>query len=158
MCNLQKAFSLRTIKICQFEIIDGVKYVYCIKHAYKVLLREQVGFAAVLWPLRQCVSCSYWYEDTSNTKCSTNSKYFWKVIDLVQMNSDFESISRDWGLEVTVGIIRKYTHTTQKKCIYQTSDPHSKVTINCQCELINYPGQTTTVLTNDGLKTNCMTK
>ena len=40
--------SLRTIKICRFEIIDGVKYVYCIKHAYKFLLREQVGFAAVL--------------------------------------------------------------------------------------------------------------
>ena len=41
-------FSLRTIKICRFEIIDGVKYVYCIKHAYKFVLREQVGFAAVL--------------------------------------------------------------------------------------------------------------
>ena len=25
--NSQKAFSLRTIKICRFEIIDGVKYV-----------------------------------------------------------------------------------------------------------------------------------
>ena len=46
--NLQKEFSLRTIKICQFEIIDGVKYVYCTKNAYKLLLREQVGFAAVL--------------------------------------------------------------------------------------------------------------
>ena len=46
--DLQKAFSLSTIKICRFEIIDGVKYVYCIKHAYKFLLREQVGFAAVL--------------------------------------------------------------------------------------------------------------
>ena len=55
--NLQKAFSLRTIKICQFEIIDGVKYVSCTKHAYKFLLRDQVGFAAVLWRLRQCVSC-----------------------------------------------------------------------------------------------------
>ena len=55
MWNLQKAFSLRTIKVCRFEIIDGVKYVYCIKHAYKFLLREQVGFAAVLWRLRQCV-------------------------------------------------------------------------------------------------------
>ena len=33
--NLQNAFSLRTIKVCRFEIIDGVKYVYCIKHAYK---------------------------------------------------------------------------------------------------------------------------
>ena len=30
--NLQKAFSLRTIIVCQFEIIDGVKYVSCIKH------------------------------------------------------------------------------------------------------------------------------
>ena len=55
MWNLQKAFSLRTIKVCQFEIIDGVKYVYCIKLAYKFLLREQVGFAGVLWRLRQCV-------------------------------------------------------------------------------------------------------
>ena len=35
-------FSLRTIKICRFEI-DGVKYVYCIKHAYKFLMREQVA-------------------------------------------------------------------------------------------------------------------
>ena len=58
----QKAFPLRTIKICRFEIIDGVKYVkyvYCIKQAYKFLLREQLGLAAVLWRLRQCVSCMY---------------------------------------------------------------------------------------------------
>ena len=42
-------FFLRTIKICRFEIIDGVKYFYCIKHAYKFVPREQVlGFAAVL--------------------------------------------------------------------------------------------------------------
>ena len=54
-------FSLRTIKICRFEIIDGVEYVYCIKHAYKFLLREQVGFAAVLWRLRQGVSCDIFY-------------------------------------------------------------------------------------------------
>ena len=54
-------FSLRTIKMCRFEIIDGVKYVYCIKHAYKFLLREQVGFATVLWRLRQCVSCNLGY-------------------------------------------------------------------------------------------------
>ena len=57
--NLQKAFSLRTIKVCRFEIIDGVKCVYCIKHAFKFLLREQVGFAAVLRRLRHCVSCPY---------------------------------------------------------------------------------------------------
>ena len=46
--NLQKAFSLHTIKVCRFEIIDGVKNVYCIKHPYKFLLREQVELAAVL--------------------------------------------------------------------------------------------------------------
>ena len=34
--NLHNAFSLRTIEVCRFEIIDGVKYVYCIKNAYKV--------------------------------------------------------------------------------------------------------------------------
>ena len=28
--NIQKAFSLRKIKVCRFEIIDGVKYVFCI--------------------------------------------------------------------------------------------------------------------------------
>ena len=55
--NLQKAFSLRTIKVCRFEIIDSVKYIYCTKHSYKFLLSEQVGFAAILWLLRQCVSC-----------------------------------------------------------------------------------------------------
>ena len=55
--NLQKALSLYTNKICRFEIIHVVKYIYCIKHAYKFLLREQVGFAAVLRRLRQCVSC-----------------------------------------------------------------------------------------------------
>ena len=44
--------------ICRFEIINGVKYVYFIKHAYKFLLRPQVGFVAVLWRLRQCVSCN----------------------------------------------------------------------------------------------------
>ena len=37
-----------TIKVCRFEIVDGVKYVYCIKQAYIFLLREQEGFAAVL--------------------------------------------------------------------------------------------------------------
>ena len=41
--ELQKELTLRTIKICRFEIIDGVEYVYSIKHAYKFLLREQVG-------------------------------------------------------------------------------------------------------------------
>ena len=44
--NFQKAFSLRTIKVRGFEIIDGVKYVYCIKHAYTSEGRS--GFAAVL--------------------------------------------------------------------------------------------------------------
>ena len=62
MWNLQKAFSLRTIKVCRFEIIDGIKYVYCIKHAYKFLLREQVGFAAVLWRLRRCCCFCSGYE------------------------------------------------------------------------------------------------
>ena len=57
-----KGISLLTIKICQFEIIDGVKYVYCTKHAYKFLPREQLGFAAVLWRLRQCVSCFSFYK------------------------------------------------------------------------------------------------
>ena len=33
MRNLQRAFSPGTIYVCRFEIIDGVKYVYCIKHA-----------------------------------------------------------------------------------------------------------------------------
>ena len=56
--NLQKAFYLHTVKVCRFEIIDSVKYVNCIfKHAYKFLLRKQVGFAAALWRLCQCVSC-----------------------------------------------------------------------------------------------------
>ena len=35
-------------KAYYLEIIDGVKYVYCIKHAYNFFLREQVRFAAVL--------------------------------------------------------------------------------------------------------------
>ena len=40
MWDLQKAFSLRTIiKIHRFEIIDGVKYVYCIKHASEGTIR-----------------------------------------------------------------------------------------------------------------------
>ena len=42
--NLPKAFSLRTIKVCRFEIIDSVMYIYCIKHAYRFLSRAQVGF------------------------------------------------------------------------------------------------------------------
>ena len=46
--DLQKSFSLRKIKVCGIEKIDGFKYVYCKKHAKKFLLREQVGFAAVL--------------------------------------------------------------------------------------------------------------
>ena len=49
-CGIYKlnAFSLRTIKVSRFEIKNGVKYVYCIKHAYKFPLREQVGSASVL--------------------------------------------------------------------------------------------------------------
>ena len=47
LLNLHKAFPLRIVKVCRFEI-DGVKYVYCRKHDYKFLLREQVGFAGVL--------------------------------------------------------------------------------------------------------------
>ena len=39
----QNRISLRTIKICWFDL-DGVKK----KHANKFVLREQVGFAAVL--------------------------------------------------------------------------------------------------------------
>ena len=46
--NLQKTFSLRTNKVCRFEIIYGVKYVYCIKHAYNFFRRDKVCFAAVL--------------------------------------------------------------------------------------------------------------
>ena len=48
MGNLLKEFFLRKIKICRFKKINGVKYVYCIKHGYKFLLREQLEFAAVL--------------------------------------------------------------------------------------------------------------
>ena len=55
MWNLQKAFSLRTIKVCRFEIIDGVKYVYCMKHAYKSLLREQVGLFRCFFSFLVCV-------------------------------------------------------------------------------------------------------
>ena len=64
-CGIYKRHSLRTIIVCRFEIIDGVKYVYCIKHAYKCFLREQVGFAAVHRRLRQCVSC--WFILTTFT-------------------------------------------------------------------------------------------
>ena len=60
--NLQKAFSLRTIEICRFEIIDGVIHFYCIKHAYKFRLREQVGFAAGAYVnvslVVACIICS----------------------------------------------------------------------------------------------------
>ena len=48
-CGIYKRhFFLCKLKVCRFEIIDGVNYVYCIKHAYKFLPREQVGFATVL--------------------------------------------------------------------------------------------------------------
>ena len=73
--NLQKAFSLRPIKIGRFEIINGVKYVKCIKHAYKFRMREQVGFAAVLWRLRQFVSCICMYE--SRFKRGEKLAYLW---------------------------------------------------------------------------------
>ena len=71
--------SLSTNKMCRFEIIDGVKYVYCIKHAYKFLLKEQVGFAAVLWRLRQCViynsvNDTYVYIKGTDTKYSEKTK------------------------------------------------------------------------------------
>ena len=51
--NLQKAFSLHTIKGCRFKIIDGVKK--------NMLTNFFWGFAAVLWCLRQCVSC-LWFD------------------------------------------------------------------------------------------------
>ena len=41
--NIVNKTEKSTIKISRFEIVDGVKYIYCIKHAYKFLLREQVG-------------------------------------------------------------------------------------------------------------------
>ena len=85
--NLQKAFSLCTIKVCRFEIVDGVKYVYCIKHAYKFLLREQVGFAAVLWHLRQCVSCIFW----SITR--TQNRFWSRPISLVSFSDKFGQTS-----------------------------------------------------------------
>ena len=43
-CGIYK----RHFLYAQLKLIDGVKYDYCIKHAYKFLLREQFGFAAVL--------------------------------------------------------------------------------------------------------------
>ena len=54
-CGIYKKHFLSAFKVCRFEIIDGVKYVYRIKHANKFLLREQLGFAVVLGRLRQCV-------------------------------------------------------------------------------------------------------
>ena len=80
-CGIYKRhFLYAQIKVCRFEIIDGVKYVYCIKHAYKFLLREQVGFAAVLWRLRQCVSC-LWYNVKTISKMLHNylTSGGWKV-------------------------------------------------------------------------------
>ena len=38
MWNLQKAFSLRTIKICRFEIIDGVK---CLLHKTRLQISSE---------------------------------------------------------------------------------------------------------------------
>ena len=71
--NLQKAFSLRTIKVCRFEIIDGVKYVYCIKHAYEFLLREQVGFLRPFFDA--CVNVFLVYLCTKfKTLCCVRSK------------------------------------------------------------------------------------
>ena len=46
--NRKKCGIYKSITVCRFEIIDGVKYVYCIKHVYRFLLRKR---------LRQCVSC-----------------------------------------------------------------------------------------------------
>ena len=80
--NLQKAFSLLTIKVWRFETIDGVKYVYCIKHAFKFLLREQVGFAAVLWRLRQCVlSINYMY---TTCICQTMREFFFSLATMTK--------------------------------------------------------------------------
>ena len=39
-CEIYKRYFL----YAQLKLIDGVKYVYCIKHADKFLLREQLGF------------------------------------------------------------------------------------------------------------------
>ena len=102
MWNLQKAFSLRTIKICRFEIIDGVKYVYCIKHAYNFFLREQVGFVAVLWRLRQGVSCllMLWVHHcwNVNINVSENTK---NKVGLVEGKSTF-------GMGVNLSSINMY--------------------------------------------------
>ena len=73
-------YSLRTIKICRFEIIDGVKYVYSIKHAYKFVLREQVGFAAVL-----CVFLVY--NDASSASCRNKHVVFGKDENEVTLNA-----------------------------------------------------------------------
>ena len=77
-------FSLRTIKICRFEIIDGVKYVYCIKHAYKFVLREQEWFAAVLWRLRQkSVSCMYMIRTCTCIINLKKKRIFWLTVEYI---------------------------------------------------------------------------
>ena len=48
-CGIYKRhFLYAQLKFVGLKKIDAVKYVYCIKHAYKFLLRQQVGFATVL--------------------------------------------------------------------------------------------------------------
>ena len=99
-CGIYKRhFLYAQIKVCRFEIIDGVKYVYCIKHAYKFLLREQVGFAAVLWRLRQCVSVWRMESPHNNSNQAYNYVfvkplyYVWTTVKLLCL-SLFASISR----------------------------------------------------------------
>ena len=91
-------FSLRTIKICRFIIIDGIKYVYCIKHAYKFLLREQLSrlcgrsltlasrcfLSLMFWHLGRCMQYMSWrhsrllFSHWENIHSAGENKSLWR--------------------------------------------------------------------------------
>ena len=118
MWNLQKTFYLRTIKICRFEIIDHVKSVYCIKHAYKFLLREYLGFAAVLWRLRQCISCFYcgkYHKYLIFLQCK-NSKLVWCITcSVLMLNMNSLTLMRQDFLKIFSLVL--FTREIIKNCV-----------------------------------------
>ena len=64
--DLQKAFfSRRTIKDCRFEILDGVKHDYCLKHSYNISsggTSRVCGNCLTLESMCFLLTCEVYYE------------------------------------------------------------------------------------------------
>ena len=100
------------------------------KHAYKFLLREQVGFAAVLWRLRQCVSCLICYGVLAWAVATT----FTVVLLLVKkwLKKRCGNLLKDDDDSTTNHNIDPSTLTTNDPTTPNTNEPSTPTTITIE--------------------------